>query len=206
MQLPGRIFPKFTKSKFEGVTHSYYTSSQDLVSKFRLFETFENFSSRDDVANYLSIYSTQPLTKNEMVDNLALAALKEFDYGKLFQVKRAGKDRDPMFWTFGKIHGLENIAFADPQEVKGTNGNPVKIQKIVDRFEGSPIRLDSYEHLIQELQGALGDFRSKVDSIDMSASDRKKLLALPFFLAKRSQLPEPRREQNEFNLFSQLSG
>jgi hypothetical protein len=86
-----------------------------------------------------------------MVDNLALAALKEFDYGKLFQVKRAGKDRDPMFWTFGKIHGLENIAFADPQEVKGTNGNPVKIQKIVDRFEGSPIRLDSYEHLIQEL-------------------------------------------------------
>jgi hypothetical protein len=133
------------------VTHSYYTSSQDLVSKFRLFETFENFSSRDDVAKYLSIYSTQPLTKNEMVDNLALAALKEFDYGKLFQVKRAGKDRDPMFWTFGKIHGLENIAFADPQEVKGTNGNPVKIQKIVDRFEGSPIRLDSYEHLIQEL-------------------------------------------------------
>jgi len=22
-----------------------------------------------------------------------------------------------MFWTFGKIHGLENIAFADPGEV-----------------------------------------------------------------------------------------
>lgn len=40
----------------------------------------------------------------------------------------------------------------------------------------------------------------------MSASDRKKLLALPFFLAKRSQLPEPRRGQKEFNLFSQLSG
>jgi hypothetical protein len=32
-----------------------------------------------------------------------------------------------MFWTFGKIHGLENIAFADPAEVKATNGNPVKI-------------------------------------------------------------------------------
>jgi hypothetical protein len=27
MQLPGKVFPKFTKSKFEGVTHSYYTSS-----------------------------------------------------------------------------------------------------------------------------------------------------------------------------------
>ena len=153
--MPGRVFPKFTKSKFEGVTHSYYTSSQDIVSKFLLFETFENFSSRDDVANYLSVYSTQPLTKNEMVDQLALSALKEFDFGKMFQVKRAGKDRDPMFWSFGKIHGLENIAFADPAEVKETNGNPVKIQKIVDRFNGSPLEISSYEQLVQELQGAL---------------------------------------------------
>lgn len=73
------------------------------------------------------MYSTQPLTKSEMVDHLALAALKEFDFSKMFQVKRAGKDRDQMFWSFGKIHGLENIAFADPSEVKETNGNPVKI-------------------------------------------------------------------------------
>ncbi len=73
------------------------------------------------------MYSTQPLTKTEMIDNIALAALKEFDFGKMFQVKRAGKDRDDLFWSFGKIHGLENIAFADPQEVKATNGNPVKI-------------------------------------------------------------------------------
>ncbi len=100
------------------------------------------------MATYLSVYSTQPLTKNEMMDNLALHALKEFDLGKMFQVKRGGKDRDPMFWTFGKIHGLENIAFADAKELKETNGNPVKIQKIVDRFEGSPSSIDSYEHLI----------------------------------------------------------
>ena len=97
------------------------------------------------------MYSTQPLTKNEMVDNLALSALKEFDFGKMFQVKRAGKDRDPMFWSFGKIHGLENLAFADPQEVKATNGNPVKIQKIVDKYNSKPNELDSYEHLVGEL-------------------------------------------------------
>ena len=40
----------------------------------------------------------------------------------------------------------------------------------------------------------------------MNASDKKKILALPFYLAKRSQLPEPRRGQHEFELFSQLSG
>jgi hypothetical protein len=79
-----------------------------------MFETFQHFDSQDELSTYLSMYSTQPLTKNEMVDSLALSALKEFDFGKMFQVKRAGKDRDPMFWSFGKIHGLENLAFADP--------------------------------------------------------------------------------------------
>jgi len=76
--------------------------------------------------------------------------LKEFDLGKLFKVKRGGKDRDPVFWSFGKIHGLENIAFADPAEVRNTNGNPVKLQQIVDKIEG-PTNIDSYEHLVQEL-------------------------------------------------------
>lgn len=55
---------------------------------------------------------------------------------KLFQIKRRGKDRDDMFWSFGKIHGLENIAFCDPEEIKKTNGNPVKIQQLVNKVEG----------------------------------------------------------------------
>lgn len=37
-------------------------------------------------------------------------------------------------------------------------------------------------------------------------SDRKKLLALPFFLSKRTQQPDPRRGQPEFDLFTQLTG
>jgi hypothetical protein len=148
MQLPARLFPKFTRQKFEGVDHAYYTSSNDIVGKFRLFETFDKFDSHDDVASYLSVYSTQPLTKNEMLDNLALQALKEFDLGKMFRVKRAGKDKDPLFWSFGKIHGLENIAFADPEEIKATNGNPVKIQQIVDRADPNKLQVHSFEHLI----------------------------------------------------------
>jgi len=126
-QLPARVFPKLTPKKFSGVDHAYYTSSNDVVGKFRLFETQEVPDAHNDMAAYLSLYSTEPLTKNEMVDNLALHALKEFDLGKMFQVKRGGKDRDPMFWSFGKVHGLENIAFADPKEVYDTKGNPVKI-------------------------------------------------------------------------------
>ena len=57
----------------------------------------------------------------------------------MFKVKIGGKDHDPMFWSFGKIHGLENIAFLDPEEVKATDGNPVKIQKLVNKVEGPNI-------------------------------------------------------------------
>jgi len=40
----------------------------------------------------------------------------------------------------------------------------------------------------------------------LHSSDRKKLLALPFYLAKRQQKPEPRRGQPEFDLFKELTG
>jgi hypothetical protein len=48
-----------------------------------------------------------------MIDNLMINVLKEYDISKLFRVKRGGKDRDPLFWNFGKVHGIENIAFAN---------------------------------------------------------------------------------------------
>lgn len=158
-QLPGKVFPKFTPHKYEGVSHSYYTSSQDVVGKFRLFETFEDKDAKRDLINFLSIYGTEALTKNDMMENIALQAIQEFDVGKMFRVKRMGKDKDDMFWTFGKIHGLENIAFADPAEVYATNGNPVKIQQLVNKYEGAPFTVDSYEHLVQELQTALREYR-----------------------------------------------
>ncbi len=126
-QLPGRLFPKLTYGKYEGVNHAYYTSSQDIVSKFRMFETYETIDSRGDLIDYLSTYTTKPLTKTEMIENMAMNALKEFDLGKMFRVKRMGKDKDPLFWSFGKIHGLENIAFVNPEDLKATNGNPVMI-------------------------------------------------------------------------------
>jgi hypothetical protein len=98
-----------------------------MVGKFRMFENIDLPDSKDALAGYLAINTTQPLTKNEMMEYIALKSFEKGDMSKLFRVKRCGKDRDEMFWSFGKIHGLENIAFADPAEVKATNGNPVKI-------------------------------------------------------------------------------
>lgn len=65
----------------------------------------------------------------------------------MFKVTRGGKDRNDLFWAFGKIHGLENIAFVDPEELKNTNGNPVKIQQLVDEKDGDRFDISSYEDL-----------------------------------------------------------
>ena len=42
------------------------------------------------------------------------------------------------------------------------------------------------------MQTALKEYKETVNKIGMNPSDRKKILALPFYLAKRQQLPEPR--------------
>jgi len=49
------------------------------------------------------------------------------DLSEVFQIRRIGKDTNPIFWSFGKIHGLENIAFCDAKELNAANGNPHKI-------------------------------------------------------------------------------
>lgn len=58
VQLPARIFPKLSPKSYSGVDHSVYSSSQDIVGKFRLFESpIDNQNSRDDIAGYLTAYN-----------------------------------------------------------------------------------------------------------------------------------------------------
>jgi hypothetical protein len=49
------------------------------------------------------------------------------DYLKRFSIRRLGKDKDDIFWSLGKIHGLENIAFVDPKDLAEAGGDPFKI-------------------------------------------------------------------------------
>jgi hypothetical protein len=45
-----------------------------------------------------------------------------------------------------------------------------------------------------------------VDKIGLYPSDKKKMLSLPFYMAKRAEMPEPRRGQFAFELFKELTG
>jgi hypothetical protein len=75
VQFPAKILPKLASNP-TGVSHSTVLSHHDMVAKFRLFDNVESSDQRDGMASYLSVYSTEPITKNEMIDNIALNALK----------------------------------------------------------------------------------------------------------------------------------
>ena len=144
-QLQTRIFPKFSKSFYRakdgrnGISPNSYQANHDLISKFRLFEgNTASADTKTEVESYIDLYSQGPATKadllNRMADNLPVNP----DFANKFQVKRMGKDKDDIFWAFGKIHGLENIAYCSLEDVMKTEGDPMALQHLVDQANDAP--------------------------------------------------------------------
>ena len=107
----------------------------------------------------------------------------------------------------GKIHGLENIAFVDTEALLATGGNPVLIQKLVNKLDKNDIpKIGSYDELCERTQTAMLEYRAAVDKLSLNPSDRKKLLSLPWYMSKRAEKPVPRRGQPEYELFTELTG
>ena len=82
--------------------------------------------------NYLSVYSNDPLSKDELVNHMFEQIMKRYDITEKFRIKRQGKDADDFYWMFEKIHGLENLAFVDPEKILEAKGNPVAIQELAN--------------------------------------------------------------------------
>lgn len=57
-QLPYKFFPKLSPSTNEGITHSVYTSSADMVGKFRMFENNQTIDTKHEVASYIALNTT----------------------------------------------------------------------------------------------------------------------------------------------------
>ena len=64
----------------------------------------------------------------------------------------------------------------------------------------------SSEQALHEFTKSLEEYKESVEKLCLNTSDKKKLLALPFYMSKRMQLPEPRPGQPEYNLFKKLTG
>lgn len=126
-QLPVRLFRKISR-KSKGVTQETAFAEFDYTSRFRLFENnnADALSADDRMLDYLAAYSSDPLSEPELKQALAKRFSKDVDMGKLWQVKRIGKDEDDFFFHFGKIHGLENIAYISDKKLEECN-NPVDL-------------------------------------------------------------------------------
>lgn len=142
-----------------------------------------------------------------MLDRIAEGRSVDPNFSKNFKIKRMGKDKDDLFWSFGKVHGLENIAFADSQELAATQGDPWRLQQLVNKINDSekPLPAQSFDKLVEGINDQMNSYRSDIDSnangLTYNPSDRKKLLGLPFLMSKRSEVPEPKKGQKEWDIF-----
>lgn len=201
-QIPAKLFHKWSGNDSR-ISFDHYAGQNDLVGKFRVFENDNIRDDKKDVIRRLAAYCEDPYTKPELIQKLA--EYDESDELSKFRVKRVGVDADPIFWTYGKIHGLENIAFVDPKKLAECEGNPVAIQRLINEVE-DVARYNSHEEMLAKLEQAMIEYKERIGKMNLASSDSKKLLALPFYLAKRAQLPEPKRGQLEWDLYREIYG
>jgi hypothetical protein len=74
------------------------------------------------------LYTSGPLTKAELLNRIADGLPVDPNFANKFRIKRAGKDKDDIFYLIGKIHGLENLAFATDEELEACGSDPFLIQ------------------------------------------------------------------------------
>jgi len=86
-QLPTRLFRIVSADK-RGATHDVKVSQADLVSRFRLFDESEQegskYSQEDKYADYLATYSSDPLSKPELLNQMMKNIKKNTDLKKVF--------------------------------------------------------------------------------------------------------------------------
>ena len=70
------------------------------------------------------MYDKDPMSKPELLEQMVKRISEKEDMTKIFRIKRSGKDTDDIFWNFGKIHGLENIAYCSDEDINACGGNP----------------------------------------------------------------------------------
>ena len=146
--MPTRFFQKLTHRN-EGISHDTYRGYHDLVGKFRIFENNKASAAEDQLLDHMAMYDKDPLSKPELVEHMMKRISEQTDLSKVYRIKRQGKDKNDVFWLLGKIHGLENIAFCDSNELEQVEGNPVKLQRLVNGIEPASVPGYSAHEAIQ---------------------------------------------------------
>lgn len=114
-------------------------------------------------------------------------------------------DKNDLIWMFSKIHGLENIAFLTDEQLELIK-DPFTLQRAINNVKKANKAFSSYEEYLEHMNKNLELYKEQVNKIGLYPSDKQKLLALPFYLGKRKQLPIPKRGQWQYDFFEELYG
>lgn len=70
-----------------------------------------------------------------------------------------GPDTNDHYWFYGKIHGLENIAFLTPEQVQACNGNPVKLQQAINDVKVPKGQPQTFEQRVANFKDSLQSYK-----------------------------------------------
>jgi hypothetical protein len=121
-------------------------------------------------------------------------------------IKRWGRDANEVYWAIGKVHGLENIVYISEEELEKIGNDPVKLQEALNKVEPTGQHFASFEEKFHHKLRAMDEYKKEVNKHNFAGSDRKKMLAMPFALSKRTELPEPKKGQEEWAIFEEHTG
>jgi hypothetical protein len=83
-------------------------------------------------------------------------------------------------------------------------------RELVDEVNDNekPLPGQSFEKELETLGNNMAAYKRALENHknEFAASDKKKMLSLPFFMVKRAELPEPKQGQKEWTLFNELYG
>lgn len=199
IQLRGRRF------QGKDVNFERMTGENDIVSRFRNQDLGNReITPSQKVSQYLA--NTTAITRSELEKGVTDILAQPDTSMKNKTIKRLQKDKDDIYWMFGRIHGLENIAHVDDAELAKVNGDPVKLQKLISQVGPSAPKAQSHDGMVSNNLEALSKYKQIVNSMTLRRSDRSKLLALPFHMQRRSQGPAPKKGMWQYDFFTELAG
>ena len=99
--------------------------------------------------------------------------------------------------------------YLSQEQIQACNG-PWELQVLLNEVNDlpKPLPSQSFDKLVERVHQSMQSYKGAIDSYpkDFQPSDKKKMLALPFLMQKTTELPEPKKGQKEWNLFTTLYG
>jgi hypothetical protein len=169
----------------------------DYAEKFQVKRVEKLESWRDNLA-------LTPMEKyfNELQDNTKQLKLNNDN----LVLSRHSKDRDDLYYMFGKVRNLENIVYLSSEDLQEID-SPVKLQIKLDSVTPTDLFKNLQpDEIIYKLHKSIEQYKIQVENSKKFRSDKEKLLGLPFLMDRLKQYPEPEYGTWQYDLFKDLYG